>query len=117
SPTAKRRGARPRCSSAASPGCSSLSRSPGRSTTASAASSPLRARGSRRMTDLELRLPLGLGHQLRELVFARARYEVVAFCLVSHAAVGSTTRLLVRHVMGLNDDDYLATREHGAAWR
>lgn len=69
------------------------------------------------MTDLQLRLPLGLGHRLRELVYARADHEVVAFCLVSDVEIGSTRVLLVRDVIALGDRDYLDPDGHGAAWR
>jgi len=69
------------------------------------------------MRKVQLRLPLGLGHQLRELVFARARHEIVAFCLVSHELVGDTTILLVRRVVALDDADYLDEPSLGAAWK
>lgn len=69
------------------------------------------------MTDLQLRLPLGLGHRLRELVFAHANHEVIAFCLVSHASVAGAVVLLVRHVITLAEEDYVDARGHGAAWR
>ena len=69
------------------------------------------------MSDVQLRLPLGLGHRLRELVYARAAHEVVAFCLVSHVQIGDKTVLLVREVLALGDDEYLDDARHGAAWR
>lgn len=69
------------------------------------------------MIDVQMRLPLGLGHRLRELVFARASHEVVAFCLVSHVAIGRTTVLLVRDVIALSEGDYVLDSRHGAAWR
>lgn len=69
------------------------------------------------MTSVQLRLPLGHGHQLREIVYAHARHEPVAFCLVSHAEVDGATILLARHVIPLNKSDYSASAGHGAAWR
>lgn len=69
------------------------------------------------MRSVQLRIPLGLGHRLRELVYAHARHEVVAFCLVSHVEINDDTVLLVRHVVPLHDDDYIDDAKHGAAWR
>lgn len=68
------------------------------------------------MSDVQLRLPLGLGHRLRELVYARATHEVVAFCLVGHAQIGPTTVLLVRNVVALGENEYVEG-SHGAMWR
>ncbi len=69
------------------------------------------------MSDAQLRFPLGLGHQLREIVFGQAAHEMVAFCLVTHVQVGAETVLLVRRVFGLSEDDYVDGPGHGAAWR
>ena len=68
------------------------------------------------MSDVQLRLPLGLGHRLRELVYARATHEVIAFCLVSHAQIGSTTVMIVRDVIALDENEYVDSA-HGAMWR
>lgn len=69
------------------------------------------------MSSVQLRVPLGLGHRLREIVYAAARHEPVAFCLVSHLEIGDTTVLFVRHVITLNEADYMTGTGHGAAWR
>lgn len=66
---------------------------------------------------VQLRIPLGLGHHLHQAVFAHAVHEVVAFCLVSHVEIDNVRVLLVRHIIGLHDGDYLHDRSHGAAWR
>ena len=66
---------------------------------------------------VQLRFPLGLGHELQRAVFTReARHETVAFCLVSHAQVGDATVLVVRHIVGLQEADYLPDSMHGAEW-
>ena len=83
----------------------------------SCASLPRRGSGSPSMNDVQLRVPFGLGHRLRTLVYARASHEVVAFCLVSHAEVCNTTVLLVRDVVALGERAYVDDPEHGAAWR
>lgn len=69
------------------------------------------------MTEVQLRLPLGLGHRLCELVYAKMPHEVIAFCLVSHVMISGTAVLLVRDVVSLGEDDYLDAPHHGAAWR
>ena len=69
------------------------------------------------MSSVQLRVPLGLGHRLREIVYAAARHEPVAFCLVSHVEIDRTTVLFVRHVIPLNEADYVTGTGHGAAWR
>ena len=69
------------------------------------------------MSKLQLRFPLGVGHGLHETVFARGEHESVAFCLVSHIEVDGTTVLLVRHVLGMGEHEYLNDPSHGATWR
>jgi len=69
------------------------------------------------MNSVQMRFPLGLGHSLREAVFAQGHHhETVAFCLVSHAQLGGSTVLVVRHVLKLDEHDYLRESGHGAAW-
>jgi hypothetical protein len=69
------------------------------------------------MSRLQLRFPLGLGHELREIVFAHGgRHETVTFCLVSHTELDGVTVLVVRHVLKLGEADYLRDSGHGAAW-
>jgi len=69
------------------------------------------------MRNVQLRVPLGLGQRLQEIVFARGREERVAFCLVSHVETDAATILLVRDVIALDESDYLAPDGHGARWR
>src|ERR1019366_2576635 len=107
----------PRSWSAASRGCSSRSTSRGTRRTASFGSSRPRVRGSPKMREVQLRIPLGLGKRLHEVVFAHGLREGVVFCLVSHVEIGSRTVLLVRHVVPLDDDAYLDDSSCGAAWR
>jgi hypothetical protein len=70
------------------------------------------------MREVQLRLPLGLGHVVQTTV-SRRDAERVAFCLVSHVDVGGTVRLLVRDVVVLDDHEYervgLATTWRGSA--
>src|SRR5581483_1039078 len=68
------------------------------------------------MSSVQLRFPLGLGHELHEAVFTRGRHETVAFCLVSHTELDGMTVLVVRHVLRLHEADYLRDPRHGAAW-
>lgn len=68
------------------------------------------------MSSVQLRFPLGLGHELHEAVFTRGLHETVAFCLVSHTALDGVTVLVVRHVLRLDEADYLREPRHGAAW-
>src|SRR5690349_16145024 len=69
------------------------------------------------MTDVELRVPLGLGKQLHDTVFTHGKRETVAFALVSHIERDGRTVLFVRDVLHLADNDYVETEDHGAAWR
>src|SRR5262245_54916319 len=69
------------------------------------------------MSSVQLRFPLGLGHDLHEAVFAHGgRHETVAFCLVSHTELDGMTVLVVRHVLTLPEAEYLHDSRHGAAW-
>ena len=70
------------------------------------------------MTRVQLRFPLGLGHQLHAVVFAHGgAHENVAFCLVSHVQTEDATILIVRHVIPLPESDYVPDAGHGAVWR
>jgi hypothetical protein len=69
------------------------------------------------MTRVQIRIPLGLGQQIHDTVFAGGDHEYVAFCLVGHETKDDITVLFVRHVLALGDDDYLNDVAHGAAWR
>jgi hypothetical protein len=69
------------------------------------------------MSEVSLRLPLGLGHRLREIVSAEGEHEAVASCLVSHVEVCGSVVMLVRHVLAFAEEDYLHGGPHGAAWR
>lgn len=66
---------------------------------------------------MQLRFPLGLGHRLRAIVFARGARETVAFCLVSHALIDGAIVVLVRDVVELDETAYVDSPGHGAAWR
>lgn len=69
------------------------------------------------MPSVALRIPLGLGKQLHDLVFAPADHEPVAFCLVSHFAGRDGPTLIVRRMIALEDADYIADPRVGARWR
>ena len=69
------------------------------------------------MTNVQLRLPLGLGYELQRAVFTKGQRDAVAFCLVSHARVAGATVLVARKILSLGDGEYLDDGAHGAAWR
>jgi hypothetical protein len=50
------------------------------------------------MTDVDLRIPLGLGEALRETVYRPGLHEYVALGLVSHARLGDRDTLFLRHL-------------------
>jgi hypothetical protein len=68
------------------------------------------------MTEIELRVPLGLGEILQDTVYKAGKYESVAFGLVSHAHLGGRDTLLLRHVIPLPESAYRNTHCHGAMW-
>lgn len=68
------------------------------------------------MTELELRIPLGIGEDLRDIVFRRGRHEYVAIGLVTHARLGDRDTLLLRYVLQLPESTYRPEPGHGAAW-
>jgi hypothetical protein len=69
------------------------------------------------MSEVELRVPLGLGEILQEIVYRQGAHEYVAFGLVSYADLGGRDTLLLRRVLPLPEEAYLSTPGHGAAWR
>jgi molybdopterin-synthase adenylyltransferase len=68
------------------------------------------------MTDLELRIPLGVGEALRDIIFRHGRHEYVAVALVSHARLGDRDTLFIRHLLELSESAYRPKAGHGAAW-
>jgi hypothetical protein len=68
-------------------------------------------------TSVELRVPLGLGQRLHDIVFAAGRHEYVAFCLVSHFTTADRVVLLVRRILELPAHEYVDDTSHGARWR
>ena len=68
------------------------------------------------MHDVELRVPLGLGEVLQEIVYREGAHEYVAFGLVSHAHLGGRDTLLLRRVLPLDEEAYRNEPGHGAAW-
>src|SRR3989442_9498685 len=100
----------------ANPGCSSPSPFGGRRARASCGSSPPPASASPRMSEIELRVPLGVGQALRDVVFRRGRHEYVAIGLVSHARLGDRDVLLLRQLFEIPESAYRLEAGHGAAW-
>jgi molybdopterin-synthase adenylyltransferase len=66
---------------------------------------------------IQIRIPTHLAAGLKEAVKPVARRESVAFALVSHTNTDRGTVVLVRKIMSLPADAYLATSAHGAKWR
>src|SRR3989441_4151849 len=100
----------------ANPRCSSPSTFRGRRARASCGSSPRPASASPRMSEIEPRVPLGVGEALRDVVFRRGRHEYVAIGLVSHARLGARDVLLLRQLFQLPESAYPPEAGHGAAW-
>ncbi len=68
------------------------------------------------MTEVELRIPLGVGESLRDTVFRPGRHEYVAIGLVSYARLGDRDVLFLRHLLDLPESAYRRDGGHGAAW-
>lgn len=68
------------------------------------------------MTDLELRIPLGVGEALRDVIFRHGQHEYVAIALVSHARLADRDTLFIRHLLELPETAYRLKAGHGAAW-
>lgn len=68
------------------------------------------------MTEVALRIPLGIGEALRDIVFRPGRHEYIAIGLVSHARLGDRDTLFLRHLLELPETAYLPGAPHGAAW-
>ena len=68
------------------------------------------------MSEIELRVPLGLGQELKDVVFRRGRHEYVAIGLVSHARLGDRDTLLLRQLFEIPESAYRPEAGHGAAW-
>jgi hypothetical protein len=68
------------------------------------------------VTDLALRIPLGVGEAPRDIVFRPGRHEYVAIGLVSHAGLGGQDTLLLRYLLELPETAYRLEAGHGAAW-
>lgn len=68
------------------------------------------------MSELELRIPLGVGEALRDIIFRPGGHEYVAIGLVSHARLGDRDTLFLRHLLELPETAYHSEAGHGAAW-
>ena len=68
------------------------------------------------MTVLELRIPLGVGEALRDVIFRHGQHEYVAIALVSHARLADRDTLFIRHLLELPETAYRLKAGHGAAW-
>ena len=80
------------------------------------ASSPSRASVSLSRADVELRVPLGLGESIYDIVFRKGAHEYVAIGLVSHARIRDRDVLFVRRVFELPESAYQRDNRHGASW-
>ena len=69
------------------------------------------------MTEAALRVPVGLGHSLREEVFRQGRHEYVALGLVASATLAGGETLLLRRIFTLPEDEYVDAPGHDGAWR
>ncbi len=69
------------------------------------------------MTELGLRIPLGLGELLMETVFRPGRHEYVALGLVSSSTLAGREVLLLRRIFTLPEEAYFHAPGHGGAWR
>jgi molybdopterin/thiamine biosynthesis adenylyltransferase len=69
------------------------------------------------MSNLELRIPLGVGEAVMEAVFRRGRHEYVAIGLISAAKLPGRELLLLRRLYDLPEEAYRETLGHGATWR
>jgi molybdopterin-synthase adenylyltransferase len=67
------------------------------------------------MTELELRIPLGVGEALRDIVFRDGQHEYVPIGLASHARLGDRDTLFLRHLLELPESAYRPRAAHGAA--
>ena len=97
-------------------GCSFPSTFHGLRATISYASSPRHVRDLLRMNEVELRVPLGLGETLQDIVYRQGSHEYIAFGLVSHAILGGRDTLLLRRVLPLPESEYRKDTRHGATW-
>src|SRR5438093_10793076 len=68
------------------------------------------------MTELELRIPLGVGEALRDIVFRSGRHEYVAMGLTSHARLGDRDTVFLRYLLGLPESAYRSNAGHRAVW-
>lgn len=68
------------------------------------------------MSDIELRAPLGIGEEVKKIVFRPGHHEYVALGLVSHARLGNRDTLFLRHLFELPEAAYRQETGHGAAW-
>lgn len=68
------------------------------------------------MNEVEIRVPLGLGETLQDIVYRTGPHEYVAFGLVSHACLRGRDTLLLRRVVPLAEAAYRADSRHGATW-
>jgi molybdopterin/thiamine biosynthesis adenylyltransferase len=66
---------------------------------------------------IELRVPFGFGESLQECVYRTGSHENVVFGLASHSVLGGATVLYLRHLIPLQESDYLPNDGHGAVWR
>jgi len=70
-----------------------------------------------KLKPIEIRIPSGVGKQLREEVFRLGRNEHVVFSLVSSTETTEKTLVLVKKTHTLHKEQYVETRFHGAMWR
>jgi len=68
------------------------------------------------MSEIEFRVPLGLGEILQDAVYREGSHEYVAFGLVSHASLGGRDTLLLCQVLSLPESAYRNDLKHGATW-
>jgi hypothetical protein len=68
------------------------------------------------MSEIELRVPLGVGEELWDVVFRRGRHEYVAIGLVSHGRLGDRDVLLLQQLFEIPEPAYRHEAGHGAAW-
>jgi len=69
------------------------------------------------VTNLQIRVPIGLGELLTRELHRPMPYEPVVFALASHATLAAGPLVLVREVIVPPDDAFLPANGHGARWK
>lgn len=69
------------------------------------------------MSEVEIRVPMGLGAELRQEMAKPGRPERVVFALTGSAALQGRECLLVRRIISPPEEAYVEAAGHGACWQ